>query len=68
MLQPALWQAQTQADPATSLYSSNASGMWLEAATVITTLRDLPFYAMALTEIQHDKMTLLLAPDKLSFK
>lgn len=40
----------------------------MEAATVITTLRDLPFPHTALTEIQHDEMTVLLVPDKLSFK
>lgn len=66
--QPALRQAQAQASPATSLYSSDTSGMRLEAATVITTFRDLPFYHMALTEIQHDEMTVLLVPDKLFFK
>lgn len=42
--------------------------MGLEAATVIITLRDLPFPHTALTEIQHDEMTALLVPDKLSFK
>lgn len=42
--------------------------MWLEAATVITTFRDLPFHHTALTETQHDEMTVLLVPDKLSFK
>lgn len=66
--QPALWQAQIQTNPATSLYSSDTSGTLLEAATVITTFRDLPFYHMALTEIQHDEMTVLLVPYKLSFK
>lgn len=42
--------------------------MKLEAATVISTLRDLPFPHAALTEIQHDEMTVLLVPDKQSFK
>lgn len=42
--------------------------MKLEAATVISTLRDLPFPHAALTEIQHDEMTVLLVHDKQSFK
>lgn len=50
------------------LHSSHTSGTGLEAATVIITLRDLPFPHTALTEIQHDEMTALLVPDKLSFK
>lgn len=57
-----------QTSPTASLSSSDASGMWLEAATVTVTFRDLPFYHKALTEIHHDKMTVLLIPDKLSFK
>lgn len=60
--------AQRQTNPPTSLHSSHTSGTWLEAATVITTPRDLPFPHTALTEIQHDEMTVLLVPDKPSFK
>lgn len=70
--QSVLWQAQAwaviQTSPTASLYSSDASGLWLGAATVTATFRALPFYHMALTEIHHDKMTVLLVPDKLSFK
>lgn len=60
--------AQRHTNPPTSLHSSHTAGTWLEAATVISTLRDLPFPHTALTEIQHDEMTALLVPDKLSFK
>lgn len=67
-VQPAPCQAQPRTTPAASLYSSDTSGTWLEAATVITTFRDLPFHHTALTEIQHDEMTVPLVPDKLFFK
>lgn len=60
--------AQRQRNPPTSLHSLHTSCTGLEAAAVITALRALPFPHTALTEIQHDEMTVLLVPDKLSFK
>lgn len=70
--QSVLWRAQAwaviQTSPTASLCSSDASGLWLEAATVTATFRALPFYHTALTEIHHDKMTVLLVPDKLPVK